>query len=53
LSSNFNAKGADAFEPEPAFSSTAKWYCAEVLEIFEGSKKIEEVIIGKKKLGMI
>jgi alkylation response protein AidB-like acyl-CoA dehydrogenase len=53
LSSNFSAKGVEVFEPEPALSSTAKWYCAEVLEIFEGSKEIQKVIIGKKMLGMI
>jgi alkylation response protein AidB-like acyl-CoA dehydrogenase len=77
------ASKLDSGVPDPALSSMAKWYCAEVavkvadeaiqlhggygileeydvahywrnakvLEIFEGSKEIEKVIIGKKVLG--
>ena len=73
----------DMNQPDPALSSMAKWYCAEVavqvadeaiqlhggygileeynvahywrnakvLEIFEGSKEVEKVIIAKKILG--
>ncbi|MGD9211001.1 MAG: acyl-CoA dehydrogenase family protein [Desulfobacteraceae bacterium] len=73
----------DAGKPDPALSSMAKWYCAEVavqvadeaiqlhggygileeydvahywrnakvLEIFEGSKEVEKVIIARKVLG--
>ncbi len=78
------ASKLDSGTPDPALSSMAKWYCAEiavkvadeaiqlhggygileeydvahywrnakVLEIFEGSKEIEKVIIGKKMLGV-
>jgi len=78
------ASKLDSGSPDPALSSMAKWYCAEVavkvadeaiqlhggygileeydvahywrnakvLEIFEGSKEIEKIIIGKKILGM-
>jgi alkylation response protein AidB-like acyl-CoA dehydrogenase len=77
------ASKLDSGSPDPALSSMAKWYCAEVavkvadeaiqlhggygileeydvahywrnakvLEIFEGSKEIEKIIIGKKILG--
>ena len=77
------ASKLDAETPDPALSSMAKWYCAEVavkvadeaiqlhggygileeydvahywrnakvLEIFEGSKEIEKMIIGRKILG--
>ncbi|MEW6666641.1 MAG: acyl-CoA dehydrogenase family protein [Thermodesulfobacteriota bacterium] len=77
------ASRLDSGSPDPALSSMAKWYCAEiavkvadeaiqvhggygileeydvahywrnakVLEIFEGSKEIEKVIIGTKILG--
>lgn len=77
------ASKLDAGSPDPALSSMAKWYCAEiavkvadeaiqlhggygileeydvahywrnakVLEIFEGSKEVEKVIIAKKILG--
>jgi alkylation response protein AidB-like acyl-CoA dehydrogenase len=77
------ASKVDSGSPDPALSSMAKWYCAEVavkvadeaiqlhggygileeydvahywrnakvLEIFEGSKEIEKIIIGKKILG--
>jgi acyl-CoA dehydrogenase len=77
------ASKLDSGFPDPALSSMAKWYCAEVavkvadeaiqlhggygileeydvahywrnakvLEIFEGSKEIEKIIIGKKILG--
>jgi acyl-CoA dehydrogenase len=77
------ASKLDAGKPDPALSSMAKWYCAEVavqvadeaiqvhggygileeynvahywrnakvLEIFEGSKEVEKVIIAKKILG--
>jgi len=77
------ASRLDSGSPDPALSSMAKWYCAEVavkvadeaiqlhggygileeydvahywrdakvLEIFEGSKEIEKVIIGRKILG--
>jgi alkylation response protein AidB-like acyl-CoA dehydrogenase len=77
------ASKLDSGSPDPALSSMAKWYCAEVavkvadeaiqlhggygileeydvahywrnakvLEIFEGSKEIEKIIIGKKVLG--
>jgi alkylation response protein AidB-like acyl-CoA dehydrogenase len=77
------ASKLDSGAPDPALSSMAKWYCAEiavkvadeaiqlhggygileeydvahywrnakVLEIFEGSKEIEKIIIGKKVLG--
>jgi len=77
------ASKLDSGTPDPALSSMAKWYCAEVavkvadeaiqlhggygileeydvahywrnakvLEIFEGSKDIEKIIIGKKVLG--
>ncbi|MFZ7111898.1 MAG: acyl-CoA dehydrogenase family protein [Desulfatiglandales bacterium] len=73
----------DSGKPDPALSSMAKWYCAEVavkvadeaiqvhggygileeydvahywrnakvLEIFEGSKEVEKVVIAKKILG--
>ncbi len=78
------ASKLDSGSPDPALSSMAKWYCAEVavkvadeaiqlhggygileeydvahywrnakvLEIFEGSKEIEKIIIGRKLLGM-
>jgi alkylation response protein AidB-like acyl-CoA dehydrogenase len=77
------ASKLDSQTPDPALSSMAKWYCAEVavkvadeaiqlhggygileeydvahywrdakvLEIFEGSKEIEKMIIGRKILG--
>jgi acyl-CoA dehydrogenase len=77
------ASKLDSETPDPALSSMAKWYCAEVavkvadeaiqlhggygileeydvahywrdakvLEIFEGSKEIEKMIIGRKVLG--
>jgi len=77
------ASKLDSKSPDPALSSMAKWYCAEVavkvaddaiqlhggygileeydvahywrnakvLEIFEGSKEIEKIIIGRKILG--
>ncbi|MBN2032193.1 MAG: acyl-CoA/acyl-ACP dehydrogenase [Deltaproteobacteria bacterium] len=77
------ASKLDSGTPDPALSSMAKWYCAEVavkvadeaiqvhggygileeydvahywrnakvLEIFEGSKEIEKIIIGRKLLG--
>ena len=77
------ASKLDSGSPDPALSSMAKWYCAEVavkvadeaiqlhggygileeydvahywrnakvLEIFEGSKEIEKIIIGRKILG--
>jgi alkylation response protein AidB-like acyl-CoA dehydrogenase len=77
------ASKLDSGSPDPALSSMAKWYCAEVavkvadeaiqlhggygileeydvahywrnakvLEIFEGSKEIEKVLIGRKILG--
>jgi len=77
------ASKLDSQTPDPALSSMAKWYCAEVavkvadeaiqlhggygileeydvahywrdakvLEIFEGSKEIEKMIIGRKVLG--
>ena len=77
------ASKLDAGKPDPALSSMAKWYCAEVavqvadeaiqlhggygileeygvahywrnakvLEIFEGSKEVEKVIVAKKILG--
>jgi alkylation response protein AidB-like acyl-CoA dehydrogenase len=77
------ASKLDSETPDPALSSMAKWYCAEVavkvadeaiqlhggygileeydvahywrdakvLEIFEGSKEIEKMIIGRKILG--
>ena len=77
------ASKLDSNSPDPALSSMAKWYCAEVavkvaddaiqlhggygileeydvahywrnakvLEIFEGSKEIEKIIIGRKILG--
>jgi alkylation response protein AidB-like acyl-CoA dehydrogenase len=77
------ASKLDAGKPDPALSSMAKWYCAEVavqvadeaiqlhggygileeynvahywrnakvLEIFEGSKEVEKVVIAKKILG--
>jgi alkylation response protein AidB-like acyl-CoA dehydrogenase len=77
------ASKLDSGSPDPALSSMAKWYCAEVavkvadeaiqlhggygileeydvahywrnakvLEIFEGSKEIEKMIIGRKILG--
>ena len=77
------ASKLDTGTPDPALSSMAKWYCAEVavkvadeaiqlhggygileeydvahywrdakvLEIFEGSKEIEKVIIGRKLIG--
>jgi alkylation response protein AidB-like acyl-CoA dehydrogenase len=77
------ASKLDSGSPDPALSSMAKWYCAEVavkvadeaiqlhggygileeydvahywrnakvLEIFEGSKEIEKMIIGRKVLG--
>jgi len=77
------ASKLDSGTPDPALSSMAKWYCAEVavkvadeaiqlhggygileeydvahywrnakvLEIFEGSKEVEKVIIAKKILG--
>ena len=77
------ASKLDSGIPDPALSSMAKWYCAEVavkvadeaiqlhggygileeydvahywrnakvLEIFEGSKEIEKIIIGRKVLG--
>ena len=77
------ASKLDSGSADPALSSMAKWYCAEVavkvadeaiqlhggygileeydvahywrnakvLEIFEGSKEIEKIIIGKKILG--
>lgn len=77
------ASKLDSGSPDPALSSMAKWYCAEVavkvadeaiqvhggygileeydvahywrnakvLEIFEGSKEIEKIIIGRKLLG--
>ncbi|MCU0595870.1 MAG: acyl-CoA/acyl-ACP dehydrogenase [Desulfobacterota bacterium] len=78
------ASKLDSGSPDPALSSMAKWYCAEVavkvadeaiqlhggygileeydvahywrnakvLEIFEGSKEIEKILIGRKILGM-
>lgn len=77
------ASRLDSGSPDPALSSMAKWYCAEiavkvadeaiqlhggygileeydvahywrnakVLEIFEGSKEIEKIVIGTKILG--
>lgn len=77
------ASRLDSGSPDPALSSMAKWYCAEiavrvadeaiqvhggygileeydvahywrnakVLEIFEGSKEIEKIVIGRKMLG--
>jgi len=77
------ASKLDSGSPDPALSSMAKWYCAEVavkvadesiqlhggygileeydvahywrnakvLEIFEGSKEIEKIIVGRKILG--